>query len=245
MLSKKIGMRTIYMSRFIGRCFVLAACLWVFLFRREAFDILYGWNFFRRFTPFHLLWGIWVMDMILQLVPTRGYFALGSQKVFQMHFRPILQKFSRTALKKYIRETTVSAYRVMIVWVVLIAALGLLYRAGAIDAPVLLMVSAAFYVCDLICVLFWCPFRVFFLKNRCCTTCRIFNWDHLMMFSPLVFVPGFFPLSLFLLSLLVWCVWELCVLLYPERFWENSNQSLKCAECTDRLCPQYCRKLRK
>ena len=36
-----------------------------------------------------------------------------------------------------------------------------------------------------------------------------------------------------------------CVLIYPERFWEKSNAALKCAECTDKLCTQYCQKLRK
>lgn len=46
------------MIRFVGRCIVLAACLWAFLFRWEAFDIVYGWNFFAKFTPFHVLWGI-------------------------------------------------------------------------------------------------------------------------------------------------------------------------------------------
>lgn len=68
--------------------------------------------------------------MILHLVPTRGYFSRDTQKVFQMHFRPILQKFSRTALKNYFCETTASAYRMM----VLNTVLGILYGAGVIDA---------------------------------------------------------------------------------------------------------------
>ena len=65
-------------------------------------------------------------------------------------------------------------------------------------------------MCDLICVLIWCPFRLI-MKNRCCTTCRIFNWDHLMMFSPLIFMGGFFASSLVILSAVAWLVWELCV----------------------------------
>lgn len=241
---KQPGLRATYMARFAGRCAILALCIWAYIFRRDAFDIVHGWNFFRSFSAFHLLWGIWVVDMILQLIPTKGYFSLGSQKIFRIHFRPMLRKFSRSALKKYICETTAAAYRVMLLWLALIAGIGALYFAGVIDAAALLLISVVFYVCDLICVLFWCPFRHWIMKNRCCTTCRIFNWDHLMMFSPLVFIDGVYPLSLFALSLVIWCIWELCVLLYPERFWENSNQSLKCSECTDHLCTQYCRKLR-
>ena len=241
---KQPGLRATYMARFAGRCAILALCIWAYIFRRDAFDIVHGWNFFRSFSPFHLLWGIWVVDMILQLIPSKGYFSLGSQKIFRIHFRPMLRKFSRSALKKYICETTAAAYRVMLLWLALIAGIGALYFAGVIDAAALLLISVVFYVCDLICVLFWCPFRHWIMKNRCCTTCRIFNWDHLMMFSPLVFIDGVYPMSLFALSLVIWCIWEVCVLLYPERFWENSNQSLKCSECTDHLCAQYCRKLR-
>ncbi len=109
--------------------------------------------------------------------------------------------------------------------------------------PALFMITVFFYVCDLICVLIWCPFRLI-MKNRCCTTCRIFNWDHLMMFTPMLFVRGFYSLSLILMSIAVWLVWELCVMMYPERFWEVSNTALSCANCTDKLCTQYCQKLR-
>ena len=113
-----------------------------------------------------------------------------------------------------------------------------------IDKMWLFMIAVFFYVCDLICVLIWCPFRLI-MKNKCCTTCRIFNWDHLMMFSPLIFIGGFYAWSLFGLSLIAFAVWELCVLIYPERFWEMTNVALKCSECTDKLCTQYCQKLRR
>ena len=115
---------------------------------------------------------------------------------------------------------------------------GVLNRAG------LFLISVLFYVCDLICVLIWCPFRLL-MRTRCCTTCRIFNWDHLMMFSPMIFLGGFYAVSLIVLAFLAWLVWELCIMMYPERFWDKSNAALKCSECTDKLCTQYCRKLRK
>ena len=65
-----------------------------------------------------------------------------------------------------------------------------------------------------------------------------------MMFSPLIFVGGFFSLSLVAMALLVWLVWELCVIIYPERFCEMTNAALKCVNCTDKLCTQYCQKRR-
>ena len=130
-----------------------------------------------------------------------------------------------------------------LLWCALIAVIGLLYGGGYISPIGLFMISVFFYVCDLICVLVWCPFRLM-MRTRCCTTCRIFNWDHLMMFSPLIFLGGFYAISLVVLALAAWLVWELCVMLYPERFWEHSNAALKCSECTDKLCTQYCQKLR-
>ena len=133
---------------------------------------------------------------------------------------------------------------VFILWCALITAIGLLYRFDIINKMWLFMISVSFYVCDLICVLIWCPFRLM-MKTRCCTTCRIFNWDHLMMFSPLIFMGGFFAISLFVVAFIAWLVWELCVAIYPERFWDESNQALKCSECTDKLCTQYCQKLRR
>ena len=66
-----------------------------------------------------------------------------------------------------------------------------------------------------------------------------------MMFSPLVYVQGFYSISLVVIALIAWLVWELCIMMYPERFWEVSNVALRCTECTDKLCTQFCQKLRK
>ena len=125
----------------------------------------------------------------------------------------------------------------------LIVTIGILYYFNIINEIWLFMFSTLFYVCDLICVLIWCPFRLI-MKNKCCTTCRIFNWDHLMMFSPLIFCGGFFAISLVVTAFLAWLVWELCILIYPERFSEMTNVALRCSNCTDKLCTQYCKKLR-
>ena len=232
-----------YIFRLVARCLILLFALALYISGFEKHDILQGFSFFHKFSLLHLLWGIWMLDMLQQLIPAKNI-ALGSHKVFRKRFRPALDRFSMDALKKHILTTTRSAYKVMILWIALIAALGLLKHWKVLTDIHLFLVSVLFYVCDLICVLIWCPFRLI-MKNKCCTTCRIFNWDHLMMFTPMLFVKGFFSLSLLAMSIVVWCAWELCVLLYPERFWEKSNIALKCSECTDKLCIQYCQKLRR
>ena len=233
-----------YMARLVGRILVFLACLWLCFTQPEQFAILEGMNFFKKFSVFHLLWLVWLCDMVLQIVPMKNKVALGSQKLFANRFRPITERVNYQALRNYIITTTKAAYKVFLLWGALIVALGVLYYTRVIGKTGLFLVSVCFYVCDLICVLIWCPFRLI-MKNKCCTTCRIFNWDHLMMFSPLIFVGGFYSVSLVLMSLAAWLIWELCVMLYPERFCEMTNVALKCSECTDKLCTQYCQKLRK
>ena len=236
--------RKIYFARLIGRCLALIGCVLLCIFSEESFDVLPGFEFFRRLSPLHLLWVVWMLDMISQLVPAKNDIALGSKKNFRQYFRPSAIKEDWKGLKRYILSTTRSAYKIFIIWALLITGLGILYFNGLIGDIALFMVSATFYVCDLICVLIWCPFRLM-LKNRCCTTCRIFNWDHLMMFTPMLFVSGFYARSLLIMSIIVFAAWELSVLLHPERFWFQSNETLQCANCTDKLCTQYCQKLRK
>ena len=64
------------------------------------------------------------------------------------------------------------------------------------------------------------------------------------MFSPFLFVHSFYSWSLLGMAIAAWLVWELAILIHPERFWEGANAALTCASCTDKLCTQYCRKLR-
>ena len=235
-----------YVIKLVLRSAIFIACFVALFVRPQWFDVISKGNFFKSFSPLHLLWVVWIIDMIQQLVPIKKKLAIGSLKLFKENFRPseFFEKMNFKHLQKYIVTTTKAAYKVFIIWTALIAVLGVLYHFNVIDKIWLFMFSVAFYVCDLICVLIWCPFRLI-MKNKCCTTCRIFNWDHLMMFTPLIFIGSFYSTSLVIMSVLSWLVWELCVMLYPERFWESTNAALKCSECTDKLCTQYCQKLRK
>lgn len=238
------AIRRQYLFRFAVRCVILLLCVAAYLFVPRYFNILQGRTFFKEFSPLHILWLIWMFDMLCQLIPVKKHIPLGSQKHFFDRFKPIKEKINYSALRNYVITTTRSAYKVFIVWFILILVIGAFYNMGILHDSALFMICVLFYVCDLICVLFWCPFRLI-MRNKCCTTCRIFNWDHLMMFTPMIFVNGFFSHSLLLVAFAVWIVWEICFMMYPERFWENSNAALKCSECTDKLCTQYCRKLRK
>ena len=233
-----------YMWQLVVRCVVFVLCLAACFVRPEIFRVLDGMNFFHTLSPLHLLWLLWVVDLTYQVIPLKNKVALGSQKLFAHRFRPIREKINREALHRYMTTTNKAAYKVLALWCALIAVIGVLYYTHVIGKLALFVCCVAFYVCDLICVLIWCPFRLI-MKNKCCTTCRIFNWDHMMMFSPLIFTDGFFTWSLVIYAAVAFVVWEVFVMLYPERFWEASNAALQCSACTDKLCTQYCQKLRR
>ena len=236
--------RKVYTLHLIVRCLILAACVLILIFDPSQTEVLEGWNFFRRFTPLHLLWLSWMLDMLWQLVPVRKriIIALGSQKHFRFRFQPPdKENFSYQALRRHIIDTTKAAYKVFAIWAAVVALVSLLWFFDVIGNNWLFMITIVFYVCDLICVLIWCPFRLI-VKAKCCTTCRIFNWDHLMMFSPMLMISGFYSRTLLLMAFADWLIWELCIMMYPERFWENSNAALRCTNCTDKLCTQYCGK---
>ena len=239
---KKISpMRKAYILKFIGRCLVLGFCILLGILKPQEFAVLQ--DFTGRFSVLHLLWFVWMADMFLQIFYVKNHVPLGSQKLFQQRYIPVKNEFDGHALREYISRRTKSAYQVFVIYAVGITVLGLLKKTGILNDVWMLVICVFFYVCDLICVLIWCPFRLM-MKNRCCTTCRIFNWDHIMMFTPMLFVKGFFSISLLVMAFAILIIWELCVALHPERFWEKSNAALKCSECTDKLCTQYCQKLR-
>lgn len=236
--------RRIYFIRLIARALIFATVIAMYIANKSQFDIANGWDFFEEFSPLHLLWGIWMLDMLQQLIPLKAHISIGSQKVFKAFFIPADKQLNRQNLEKHTKSSTSSAYMVMVIWLAVSCLISILHLSGLTDTGMMVIIATFFYVCDLICVLIWCPFRLI-MKNKCCTTCRIFNWDHMMMFVPIITVNSFFSWSLVTFSLITWLIWELTVQMHPERFCEKSNKALRCSECTDKLCTQYCRKNKK
>ena len=125
---------------------------------------------------------------------------------------------------------------VLLVWIGFNAIFGALYMAGIFDDGIMLLISCAYSVCDMICILFFCPFQTWFLRNKCCSTCRIYNWDYAMMFTPLFFVAKPYTWGLLGLSAALLIRWEITFYRHPERFSEQTNDYLRCENCTEKLC---------
>lgn len=180
--------------------------------------------------PFILsfIWIVFVSEMILRFFPSKLE-SMGCEKQFKHNFKPT----GKTEAKNISWKATLS---IIVAWTILNGLIGVLYYTAVIDEGILLLISLAYSACDMICILFFCPFHTWFMKNKCCVTCRIYNWDYAMMFTPLIFIDDWFYRSILICALLLLIRWEITYKLYPERFSENTNASLSCANCTEKLC---------
>lgn len=188
------------------------------------------------FHPLMLLWLAFVVTIIVRFIPdvvqNPGY-----QKIFGRYFVPSAdfdEEYIR--IKHRIKHANKGAWKVLALWVVVNAVIGALYFTDIIDAAVLVIISAFFAVADVVCILYYCPFQHWFMKNRCCMNCRIYNWDFLMICTPLIFIKSWLSWSLVLISLLVFIRWEYAYKHYPERFFAATNNKLRCVSCSSKLC---------
>ena len=173
-------------------------------------------------------WVVFVVEMVFRFFPSR-YESPGCQKQFACNYI----KSGSTDIDIPDNNATVL---VALVWIVLNGAFGALHMAGVLDDGIMILLCSAYSVCDMVCILFFCPFQTWFLKNKCCSACRIYNWDYAMMFTPLFFVRRSYAWSLLALSVALLVRWEITFFLHPERFSEKTNEYLRCKNCTEKLC---------
>ena len=187
-------------------------------------------NHIKRFPiVFAVIWLFFAVEMLLRFFPSKVE-SMGCQKQFARYYQqstkntvPKLQSAKATAI--------VAGF-----WLLLNGGIGVLYFFSILDTGMLILVSLLFSVCDMICILFFCPFQTWVMKNKCCVSCRIYNWDYAMMFTPLLFIPNGFTWSLLAIAIALLIKWEILYHRNPERFSETTNVSLSCANCEEKLC---------
>lgn len=222
------------MSKLIFRICLFFFVLYFYVFDRELLNIV-GIRNIKSLRPLHVVWVILMLEMITQIIPT-SKITMGCLKQFKSKYLPPEESYNKLGLYKNVQQMNISAMKVLVSWILLNAIIGIIYLSEAIGKTELILVTMFYYVCDLICITIWCPFQSLIMKNRCCINCRIFNWGHFMMHTPMMFIRSFFSWSLFFMSILVLIRWELTFLKYPERFWQGSNVALRCSECSEKLC---------
>ena len=177
-----------------------------------------------------IIWIVFVTEMVFRFFPSKIE-SMGCQKQFAKNYKP-----SKEAGAKPVNVSGKVTFSIIAAWCILNGLIGLLYYNHIIDEGILLLISLAYSACDMICILFFCPFQTWFMKNKCCTTCRIYNWDYAMMFTPLVFTDSLFYRSILVCAVVLLIRWEITYKIHPERFSETTNKCLSCTECSEKLC---------
>lgn len=198
-----------------------------------------------HFSLFGFITVCYVIEMVDRFFPTKTS-SMGSQKQFKRNFVP-------TGETKPHRQPWYRTLIVFISWILLNGIFVTFFILNyfkvfgsviIIDSGIMFLIALIYGICDMICILFFCPFQTLMMRNRCCGSCRIYNWDFMMFATPLVivmFLPFDIYYSIFAI-ILVSCAfilllrWEITYRLHPERFTINTNASLHCVNCKEKLC---------
>ena len=222
--------------RFLFRVAVFATLLTVWLNgKREAFAVTERGKFLSEFSSLHILWAIWLVGTLL-----RFFKYSGSRICFSKYLIPATapEKGSpayermHTQLRRGIRRAAVSIF---CIWFPVGGAIAILFALGVASPAIALLSVSALFIADLICVLFFCPFRLV-MGNKCCADCLIANTDRIMIFLPAAFTGSFFFVSLAIPAVILTVVWFVTIARHPERFFPFCSDILKCSQCEHRSC---------
>ena len=177
-----------------------------------------------------LIWLCFFIEMLFRFFPSKLE-SIGCQKHLSKNF----EKTDVRELPRH-REAAWRTFWAAISWIVPNAVFSVLYLAGVFDTGLMVLLALCYSVCDVICILFFCPFQTWILKNKCCVSCRIYNWDYVMMFTPFIFIKNVYTWSLLCVALILLLHWEFVARRHPERFCEETNGRLSCRNCKEVLC---------
>jgi hypothetical protein len=226
----------IYRTRLVMRIAVLVTVVYFYVTDKASLIFTNSKQLFNQgIGPLHIIWIAIMAAMVPKFFPQKGN-SMGCRKQFQSAFEPSNQSFTKLEVDNWFRLENKAAKKVFALWFGANAVIALFYYLKTIGEPELVLLSLIYLVCDMICILFWCPFQYFIMKNRCCVTCRIFNWDSIMVCTPLLFVPSYFSWSLTAVAIFLLMGWEYSYWKHPLRFYEGSNVNLQCRNCTEKIC---------
>lgn len=211
------------------RGLLLICAVMVWILNPQLHDMNFSTGFSEYNQLFIVIWIVFAIEMVARFFPTHTE-SMGCQKQF-------IKNYKKTDAPDVDRkELNRGVPTVIISWLLLNGVIALLYKLQLFSDGVLLLIALAYSVCDMICILFFCPFQIWMMKNRCCTSCRIYNWDYLMMFTPLILIPSLYTWGLAALAVGLFIRWEITFHRHPEYFSDRTNAALRCANCQEKLC---------
>lgn len=162
---------------------------------------------------------------------------IGATKHREKYYVASRKPVDDNKINNEIKKQTKHAMKILALWIVFILTEGLLYQFNIVDEKTIIVGTISLRIFERLFVLVWCPFGAI-MRNKCCTTCRIYGWDQLMLNSPLVFIPSLPFYALILISTIYFIEWELSAKRHPERFLQISNEGIRCS------CHEICGRCR-
>lgn len=230
----KTPMMIRYLIKFAIRVAVFFGVFVFYILHKDLLCVLVTQSVWRGISFIHVLWAMFMVIMMAHIISPKKL-SMALRKAQDEEYVEV-PDYSELELHRFVHDQNVKAWSVMLVWLVFNAIWGALYLFKLIDEADLLMLTVFYFLCDYICILLFCPFQSVIMQNKCCINCRIYDWGHFMMFTPMLFIRNFFSWSLFFTSCVVLIHWEIIYAKHPERFWSGSNQVLQCANCRDKTC---------
>lgn len=219
---------TLHYVKLVARSLFFIGALIAYIIYKISNQTFFVSDFTQLSWVLLIIWLLYFIEMLMRFFPSKLE-SPGCQKQFSKNYKP-------TDNNKPTIQSWKKTFLVFLSWIFLNTIIGVLYYTHVIDEGILILISLAYGVCDMICILFFCPFQTLIMKNRCCTTCRIYNWDFAMMFTPYIFIPSLYTWSLLGLSIVLLVQWEISLKLHPERFSCKTNDYIQCKNCTEKLC---------
>ncbi|MCM1180308.1 MAG: hypothetical protein NC347_08645 [Clostridium sp.] len=230
----KTKMMNMYLFKLAFRIVIFLAAFVLYIWHKDWMIAFAKQPITMGVTPMHVLWLVFMVMMVKHLIPW-GKATMALLKAEEENFVRT-QGYSELEMYRFIQDQNEKAWKVMLLWLSFNAVWGLLYLLHILDDMDLIMLSITYFLCDYICILFYCPFQTHIMKNKCCVNCRIYDWGHFMMFTPMLFIRNFYSWSLFFTACVVLIHWEIKYIRHPERFWAGSNDTLQCENCKDKTC---------
>jgi len=233
---RKVAMASkINKVKLILRGVLFFSFLFYYLFKRKQLIEITELDIGFGITPLHIVWLALMVELIIVPIPFLNYY-ISRGKQFKIYYIPATNPADYENLAYHTKTMNRRAAITMIIWLSLTAIIGLLYIKRIIDEIEMYLIMLFFYLGDQVCINIWCPYQFFIMKEKCCNSCRIYNWGHFMMYSHFIFIPDFFTLSLFGMGLFILIQWEYLHHKHPYRFYEGTNLAIRCSNCKDPGC---------
>lgn len=196
-----------------------------------SFTLFFFFNDIAMAIPewvYTLFWAFFVFDILSVLIPRLAKYT-PSGKHLKKFFKEA--DYSKEKLFEYVKKMNFRTVITFFLYMVFLGVVGALYYLNIINRYHIILLVILLNFIDYFSINTWCIFHRVLIRNRCCNTCRIYNWDHFLKFAPFIFIFEFRAWSLFVLGVIALIQWEISYALYPERFIDISNENLRCDNC--------------